>query len=195
MINDLNNSVGDFKKYAIALTVFAFVCLLSAWVFNWDSGKGQSTTFKNFMNPEGEVWEFKTRQKHQVFKLIASYPTGGLKIDRDWVNANLEVQSPTGKRLFAYSFSFYQEWRTDGGGDDYRYKKDRETVKVTLPYKGTYKLKVNGKTNIDDAQLQGPPLRLILKPKQASSLLFIWAGIVALIMGVIVYWISSKSNI
>ena len=189
MIKDSTQSTGWFTKYAMALTVFSLVCLISAWFFNRNSGESQNYTFKDFLKEEGQVQEIQTQKRHQVFELVASYPAHNLTIDRDWVSANLEIQSPTGTRLFGYSFNFFQEWRTNQDGDNYRHSENRESVKITLPYKGTYKIKVNGKTNATDANQS---LSVNLKPKQASALPFFWAGVITLVLGVASAWVASK---
>jgi hypothetical protein len=169
------------SQMALVLVVFGVVCLITAGFFSISRG----TSIQKDLPLEGGIVgpvEVKTDNTVYLIKVFQY-----IRKDNDWsaVTGNVLDQDKN------YLFGFGQEfWKESGYDSDGRWteSKTKYDMKVTLP-KGTYYLEfeTDRTPGIDTG------ISVSVSKKMGSSLPFLAAGILALIIGVVMNEIANQT--
>lgn len=168
-------------QLALVLIVFGVVCLITAGFFSISRG---TSIQKNLPLEGGIVGPIEVKKDTTVY-LIRVFQF--IRNDNDWsaVTGNVLDQDKN------YLFGFGQEfWKESGYDSDGRWteSKTKYDMKVTLP-KGTYYLEFE----TDRSPGVDSGISVSVSKKMGSSLPFLIAGILALILGVVMNEIANQT--
>ena len=186
-------SAQNFSRHLpMVLVGFSLVCFLTALFFNTDQGDERIISFDaQAYGDQGQGKAFEVESKNQVFLVTMERDVSGLAIDRGWVDVDVQIQSANAQTLFGYAINFFREYRENTDGDTYLYEQSEETVKITMPYSGTFRIHMFAQSNqIGDTA----PITVRMQPKVASSMPFFLVGIIAIVAGIALGFINIKMN-
>jgi hypothetical protein len=187
MVNAGNNF--GIKQMPVILAVFSLICLTTAFVFNLQKGEVRTFTFKPSPDGTTQPQRFEVERDNQVYLVKYSRPVSRLQENKDWVNADITIETEDGKVITSFGGDF---WRASGYDEGYWSEtKSQNDIKVTIRHKGTYFLDVDLSSSRSrlDAELS---VKLI--PKRASALPFTVLGSFALIIAIGLGYYEQKSK-
>ncbi len=167
------------KHYAAVLVVFALVSLVTAIFMNADAGKKQRFTVP--ADGSGKPHPIEVREDRSVYVFEVRQSTAGMRDNVDWSAVTCEVLDNKGNYLFGFGDEFWSASGYDSDGS-WSETKNKYKMKVTFRKKGTYLLDLKTERSNTSAQ---KPVQVTVTKKAASALPFLWAGIFALVGGVI----------
>ena len=161
-------------QIAVVLIVFGVVCLITAGLFSISRG----ASIQQNLPPEGGIVGPLEVKKDNTVYLINVFQF--VRNDNDWsaVTGNVLDQDKN------YLFGFGQEfWKESGYDSDGRWTESKTTydMKVTLP-EGNYYLEFEA----DRSPTIDSGISVSVSKKMGSSLPFLVAGILSLILGVVI---------
>ncbi len=165
----------DMTQTATALIGFAVISFVTALFFNVTTGTLISETLPPAGGVVGPISVDKDRTVYQI-KIEQNVSRDGA-----WNQITGEVLDENKNPLFSFGEEFWRESGYDDGGRWTEQKTDYD-IKITLQ-EGTYFLGMASENQ--DASLS--QVRVTVKKKGGSAVPFFTAGVIALIIGVIVY--------
>ena len=157
---------------------FAILCFLTAYYMNGnrDVLVNESVTLSG-----GEVGPIQVDKKNSVYALYAQHKVGYGK----WSYVSAELLDQKKNYLFSFGKEFWEErgYDSDGAWSE----SDTEmSSKFTIKERGTYYIRLKSENGpyVDSA------IRVKIVKKRGSSLPHMVAGIIALIIGVIYYYLK-----
>ncbi len=172
----------DKKQAAMALIAFALLSFVSALFFNVTTGGEISKVLPPKGGIVGPIAIDKDRTVLQI--TVAQ----DIRSDGAWNQVEGAVLDEQKNHLFSFGEEFWKESGYDDGGSWTESKTDY-TIKVLLQ-RGTYYLGFQAE---QVNQVTGS-IQIIAKKKGGSAVPLFTAGVIALILGVILYQMSAASN-
>ncbi len=167
------------SHYAAVLVVFALVSFVTAMFMNADAGKRLRFTIP--VDGSSKPHPIEVREDRSVYVFEVRQSTADMRDNVDWSAVTCEVLDKDGNYLFGFGDEFWSASGYDSEGS-WSETKNKYKMKVTFPKKGTYLLDLD--TERSNAGIR-KPVQVTVTKKAASALPFLWAGIFALIGGVI----------
>ncbi len=172
----------DKKQAAMALIAFAILSFVSALFFNVTTG-GQ---ISEVLSPEGGiVGPISIEKDRTVYQITVAQD---IRSNGAWNQVEGSVLDEQKNHLFSFGEEFWKEAGYDDGGAWSESKTDY-TIKVLLQ-RGTYYLGFEAE---QVNQVTGS-IQIIGKQKGGSSVPLFTAGVIALILGVILYQMAAASS-
>jgi hypothetical protein len=187
MVDGENKS--GMKQEAIILAFFSLICLITAFVFNMR--QGQVHTFKFKLSTDGTTapQRFEVERDNQVYLVKFSQSVRSLRENKDWVNADIAIETEDGQVITSFGGDF---WRASGYDEGpWSETKNQNYMNTTIRHKGIYFLDVELSSNLSQLNAE---LSVQLIPKRASSLPFIALGVAALIIAIVIGYFEQKSR-
>lgn len=182
---DIEHSTYGWTPYALILIALSVLCFIGASIQNGKGGKSQSFTFEPG-NPE-QVATLKVDQSDAVYAVTVRQSPSGLANNKDWSDVSIIVRSPKGDQLLSFGGDF---WRASGY-DEGRWSetKNSYTMKAAFPLKGEYPVSIESASSTGS---YNQPVYVSFEPRRGSTLPLLILGIPALLVGVLLGYISNR---
>jgi len=167
-------------QIAVALIAFGCICLISALVVNFSRGR---LIHKSLPPQGGIIGPIQVKKNQTVYLVKVSQYTR----DREWSSVTGNVLDQNKNYLFGFGEEFWKESGRDSEGS-WTESKHKYDIKVTLQ-KGTYYFEFESERsrNVSDN------IKISVYRKTGSSLPFLIAGVLALIIGVVLNEIANQT--
>ncbi len=176
----------DFGKLATVFFVFGLVSIVTAWMFDVETGKAFDASFK----PDGrnahsaEMGPIVVKQRNTSYAITVKADLSA----QSWAYISGEVLDEKKEYLFSFAkeLSYYSGRDSEGAwkelNDDY-------TMDVTFPKKGTYYLKFS----IESDRIPRN-VKIKVAQKVGSSMPHMWYGIILIFLGIVMMMISDRNK-
>ena len=182
---DIEHSTYGWTPYALILIALSVLCFIGASIQNGKAGKSQSFTFEP-ENPD-QVSTLKIDRADVVYAVTVRQSPSGLANNKGWSDVAIIVRSPKGDQLLSFGGDF---WRASGY-DEGRWSetKNSYTMKATFPLKGDYAVTTESSSSTG---AYNQPVYVSFEPRRGRTLPLLILGIPALIIGVIMGYLSNR---
>jgi len=182
---DIEHSKYGWTPYALILIGLSVLCFVGAFIQNAKAGQSQTFTFEP-ENPE-QVATLEVKKPDTVYAVTVSQSPSGLANNQGWSDVSIIVRSQKGDQLLSFGGDF---WRASGY-DEGRWSETKSsyTMKATFPLKGEYPVSIESSSSTGS---YNKPVTVIFEPRRGSTLPLLILGIPALIIGVIMGYISNR---